>query len=278
MPIASVNGIEINYQLEGDGPETIVLVNGLADDLETWGSRWTTSSPPATACCASTTAASASRARPPGPYTSRLFADDAKALVDALGHHRLPPDGHVDGRDDRPGVRDRLRGRPQVGRPSLARTRRRARSARGCSRCGHDMAPGQRRPVHHARRDAVGVHACRSSRRARTSCREFEAAMAAHDRCRSTPTSRSCSSIQTHDTTDRLGRITRADARDRRRGGHPHPGRALAAAARGHPRAPSGRRRRVATPDLGAPGRSTRPSSSSSAPSLSRRTGPEEDR
>ena len=26
----------INYRLEGDGAETIVLVNGLADDLETW--------------------------------------------------------------------------------------------------------------------------------------------------------------------------------------------------------------------------------------------------
>jgi pimeloyl-ACP methyl ester carboxylesterase len=36
MPIAKVNGTELNYRLEGDGPETIVLVNGLADDLETW--------------------------------------------------------------------------------------------------------------------------------------------------------------------------------------------------------------------------------------------------
>ncbi len=36
MPTAQVNDIEINYRLEGDGDETIVLVNGLADDLETW--------------------------------------------------------------------------------------------------------------------------------------------------------------------------------------------------------------------------------------------------
>jgi len=36
MTTASVNGIEINYKLEGDGPETVVLINGLADDLETW--------------------------------------------------------------------------------------------------------------------------------------------------------------------------------------------------------------------------------------------------
>ncbi len=36
MPTAAVNGIDINYRIEGDGDETIVLVNGLADDLETW--------------------------------------------------------------------------------------------------------------------------------------------------------------------------------------------------------------------------------------------------
>ena len=36
MPIASVNGIDVNYSLEGDGSQTIVLVNGLADDLNTW--------------------------------------------------------------------------------------------------------------------------------------------------------------------------------------------------------------------------------------------------
>jgi 3-oxoadipate enol-lactonase len=36
MPTASVNGIDINYKLEGDGEQTAVLVNGLADDLETW--------------------------------------------------------------------------------------------------------------------------------------------------------------------------------------------------------------------------------------------------
>jgi hypothetical protein len=30
MPVARVNDIELNYRLEGDGDETIVLVNGLA--------------------------------------------------------------------------------------------------------------------------------------------------------------------------------------------------------------------------------------------------------
>jgi pimeloyl-ACP methyl ester carboxylesterase len=36
MPVAKINDIEVNYKLEGEGPETIVLINGLADDLETW--------------------------------------------------------------------------------------------------------------------------------------------------------------------------------------------------------------------------------------------------
>jgi hypothetical protein len=36
MATANVNGIDLNYRLDGDGGETIVLVNGLADDLETW--------------------------------------------------------------------------------------------------------------------------------------------------------------------------------------------------------------------------------------------------
>jgi pimeloyl-ACP methyl ester carboxylesterase len=36
MPMVTVNNVELNYQLEGDGPETIVLINGLADDLTTW--------------------------------------------------------------------------------------------------------------------------------------------------------------------------------------------------------------------------------------------------
>ena len=36
MPMVTLNGLKQHYKLEGEGPETIVLVNGLADDLETW--------------------------------------------------------------------------------------------------------------------------------------------------------------------------------------------------------------------------------------------------
>ena len=39
MPTAHVNGITINYQIDGEdtGKGTIVLINGLADDLLSWG-------------------------------------------------------------------------------------------------------------------------------------------------------------------------------------------------------------------------------------------------
>ena len=46
--------------------------------------------------------------KPAGPYTSRMLADDAKALVDSLGITGFPPDGRLHGRDDRPGIRPRL--------------------------------------------------------------------------------------------------------------------------------------------------------------------------
>ena len=36
MPVASVNGMDLNYLLEGDGDEVVVLLNGLADTLEDW--------------------------------------------------------------------------------------------------------------------------------------------------------------------------------------------------------------------------------------------------
>src|SRR3954465_13435087 len=36
MPMTQANGIDPHYELDGDGEDTIVLINGLADHLETW--------------------------------------------------------------------------------------------------------------------------------------------------------------------------------------------------------------------------------------------------
>ena len=84
MPTAALDRLNINYRLEGDGPETIVLVNGLADDLETW-----TGQVPAFVDAGYRVLSFDNRGiglsdKPVGPYTTALFAADTKALVDHL--------------------------------------------------------------------------------------------------------------------------------------------------------------------------------------------------
>lgn len=85
MATAAVNGIEINYMLEGDGPETVVLVNGLADDLETWVFQIDALLGAGYRVLRFDNRGIGSSSAPPGPYTTELFAQDAKALVDELG-------------------------------------------------------------------------------------------------------------------------------------------------------------------------------------------------
>lgn len=85
MPTAHVNGITINYELEGDGPETIVLINGLADDLESWGFQVPALLEAGLRVLRFDNRGIGATDKPAGPYSSRLLADDAKALVDHLG-------------------------------------------------------------------------------------------------------------------------------------------------------------------------------------------------
>jgi 3-oxoadipate enol-lactonase len=85
MPTASVNGIDINYQLEGDGPETIVLVNGLADDLETWVLQMDALLGAGYRVLRFDNRGIGRSSAPAGEYTTALFAQDTKALVDELG-------------------------------------------------------------------------------------------------------------------------------------------------------------------------------------------------
>lgn len=82
MPTVEANGITINYRLEGpDSGDLVVLVNGLADDLETWDYQI-----PALHCTSFRTLRYDNRgighsSRPPGPYTSDMLADDLRALL-----------------------------------------------------------------------------------------------------------------------------------------------------------------------------------------------------
>jgi 3-oxoadipate enol-lactonase len=85
MSTADANGISINYRLEGDGPETVVLVNGLADDLESWGYQTPALVEAGYRVLTFDNRGVGESDRPAGPYTTRLFAEDTKALVDSLG-------------------------------------------------------------------------------------------------------------------------------------------------------------------------------------------------
>ncbi len=87
MPKVQLNGLTTNYQIDGEeGTKgTIVLVNGLADDLTSWGFQV-----PALVAAGYKVLSFDNRGigqsdRPAGPYSSRQLADDAKALVDHLG-------------------------------------------------------------------------------------------------------------------------------------------------------------------------------------------------
>src|ERR1700761_1435840 len=85
MPTARVNDIELNYRLEGDGEETIVLVNGLADDLEAWGFRRDAFLGAGYRVLRFDNRGIGASSSPAGPYSSRMLADDTKALADSLG-------------------------------------------------------------------------------------------------------------------------------------------------------------------------------------------------
>src|SRR5205085_7493095 len=85
MPIAHVNGIDLNYRLEGEGEETVVLVNGLADDLETWVFQIDALLGAGYRVLRFDNRGVGASDKPPGPYTTAQLAQDTKALVDELG-------------------------------------------------------------------------------------------------------------------------------------------------------------------------------------------------
>ena len=85
MPTANVNGVTLNYELTGEGPETIVLINGLADDIESWGFQVPDFVEAGYRVLAIDNRGIGKSDAPAGPYTSRMLADDAKAVVDQLG-------------------------------------------------------------------------------------------------------------------------------------------------------------------------------------------------
>jgi 3-oxoadipate enol-lactonase len=85
MPMVTLNGLKQHYKLEGEGPENIVLVNGLADDLETWAEQMGDFLGAGYRVLRFDNRGIGKSGRPRGPYTTAQMAADAKALIDHLG-------------------------------------------------------------------------------------------------------------------------------------------------------------------------------------------------
>ena len=85
MPFVKSGDIDIWYAVEGDGPETVMLVNGVGDDLAAWGGQLPDLLAAGLRVVMFDNRGVGRSGQPPGPYTSREMAHDAKAVVNALG-------------------------------------------------------------------------------------------------------------------------------------------------------------------------------------------------
>jgi 3-oxoadipate enol-lactonase len=80
---------EIHYRITGDGPQTLVLVSGVGDDLDGWANQVDDFVTANLRVVSFDNRGVGRSSRPPGPYTSRQMAADLKALVTELGLARF---------------------------------------------------------------------------------------------------------------------------------------------------------------------------------------------
>ena len=76
---------EIHYRITGDGAQTLVLVNGVGDDLDGWANQLDDFVAAGLRVVTFDNRGVGRSSQPPGPYTSRLMAGDLAALVAELG-------------------------------------------------------------------------------------------------------------------------------------------------------------------------------------------------
>ena len=97
MPTIFANGLNIGYRLHGDGRETIMLINGLADEKESWAGQVEVFSAAGYRVLTFDNRGIGETGQPRGPYCIRQMADDAKGMVDALGitDFHLPMGGMI---------------------------------------------------------------------------------------------------------------------------------------------------------------------------------------
>ena len=83
--VVTGNGIDIHYRIDGSGPETLVLINGVGDDLDGWVNQTGDFVAAGLRVVSFDNRGVGRSGQPPGPYTSREMAADLKALVTGLG-------------------------------------------------------------------------------------------------------------------------------------------------------------------------------------------------
>lgn len=76
---------EIHYRITGDGPQTLVLVNGVGDDQDGWVNQLDDFTAAGLRVVTFDNRGVGLSSQPPGPYTSRQMADDLNSLVAELG-------------------------------------------------------------------------------------------------------------------------------------------------------------------------------------------------
>ena len=73
------------YQVDGDGPQTLVLVNGVGDPLEGWANQLDDFLAAGLRVVSFDNRGVGRSSQPPGPYTSAQMAADLNAVVSAIG-------------------------------------------------------------------------------------------------------------------------------------------------------------------------------------------------
>ena len=79
-----VDGAEIHYRSSGDGQQTLVLVNGVGDDLDGWANQIDEFVRAGLRVVSFDNRGVGRSSQPPGPYTSRQMAADLDAVVTEL--------------------------------------------------------------------------------------------------------------------------------------------------------------------------------------------------
>jgi 3-oxoadipate enol-lactonase len=83
------NGVDLHYQITGDGDQTLVLINGVGDDLDGWANQIDDFVNAGLRVVSFDNRGVGKSSQPPGPYRSAEMAADLKVLVTQLGLPRF---------------------------------------------------------------------------------------------------------------------------------------------------------------------------------------------